>query len=76
MHMDYRQNNMDMNRMENAVVEEATKEEVKEVELVKDMDRSFSITAANREYLQEISRTPLRHVSIVSHLTMSLKNVM
>ena len=48
-----------MKIIDNVVVKEVTKEEAKEVELIKDMEKSFVIAASSQVISQEISRTPL-----------------
>ena len=47
MHIECRQKNSDTKTRDNAMVEEASKEEVEEEELVKDMTRLFVITMEN-----------------------------
>jgi len=56
--------------MDNTLVKEATKEEVEVLELVEDVDKSFSITMVRQVILREIFRTLQRHVSTVNPLTM------
>lgn len=48
---------MGMRKMDSTVVEEVTKEEVEVVELVKDMDKLFSITTVSQVILRETART-------------------
>ena len=58
-----------MREMDNIVVNEVTKEEVEVMELVEDMDKSFSVIVANQVIFQETSRTPQWHASIANPLT-------
>lgn len=61
---------MDMKVVDSTMVEEVTKEEVKVLDLVEDMDRSFVIIVTKQVILREIVRSLQWHVSTVNPLTM------